>query len=102
MPRRQKGTEVVSKALGADHHSRIVLAGFDFRFGWTNQRFVPVPTWLVLAGQVGVVAGYWVVFWVMTTNTFAASTIRVESGQTVIETGPPIRWCAIPCTPEWL
>jgi len=34
------------------------------------------------------VAGYWLVFWVMKTNTFASSIIQVENQQTVIRSGP--------------
>lgn len=47
-----------------------------------------MPLELVLAGQVGVVVGYWIVFWVMKTNSFAGSTIQVEAEQLVIENGP--------------
>jgi len=64
------------------------LAGFDFRFGWTRGRLGPVPVGVVVFGQAGVLAGYWIVYWVMKTNTFAASTIRVEAEQHVIDAGP--------------
>jgi protein-S-isoprenylcysteine O-methyltransferase Ste14 len=43
---------------------------------------------LVLTAQVFVVMGYWFIYWVMRTNTFAGSTIRVEAEQTVIDRGP--------------
>jgi len=65
-----------------------VLTGFDFRFGWSRAWLGPVPVVVVIAGQLGVVVGYWLTFWVMKTNTFAASVIRVEAEQTVIQTGP--------------
>jgi protein-S-isoprenylcysteine O-methyltransferase Ste14 len=42
-----------------------------------------------------VLAGMLFIFWVINTNRFAASTIRVESGQTVISTGP-YRWVRHP------
>jgi protein-S-isoprenylcysteine O-methyltransferase Ste14 len=42
----------------------------------------------VLAGQVIVVAGYWLVFWTMKVNSFASSIIQVEAQQTVIDRGP--------------
>ena len=64
-----------------------IVAAFDFRFGWSRSAG-SVPIWLVLAGQGLVVAGYWFAFWTMKTNSFAASIIRVEEGQRVIEVGP--------------
>jgi len=64
-----------------------VLAGLDFRFGWSRSRLHRVPLWLVLVGQAMAVAAYWLVFSVMKTNSFAASTIRVEDGQRVIDRG---------------
>jgi protein-S-isoprenylcysteine O-methyltransferase Ste14 len=69
-------------------YSGFVLGGFDFRLGWSRAWLGPVPLAVEIAGQAGVVAGYWLVFWVMKTNSFAASVIQVEAGQTVIETGP--------------
>jgi protein-S-isoprenylcysteine O-methyltransferase Ste14 len=65
-----------------------ILTALDFRFGWTRNWTGPVSLAMVLAGQAVVVAGYWLVFWVMKTNSFAASTIRVESEQRVIDSGP--------------
>lgn len=66
----------------------LILVALDFRFGWTRHWLGPVPVAVVLIGQTGTLAGYWFVFWVMQTNTFASSTIRVEQQQTVIDRGP--------------
>jgi protein-S-isoprenylcysteine O-methyltransferase Ste14 len=66
----------------------LILTGMDFRWGWTQTWLGPVPVGVIVAGQVAVVAGYWLVFWVMKTNTFAASTIHVEAEQTAIQSGP--------------
>lgn len=65
-----------------------VLAGLDFRYGWTQSGLHGVPVWLVLVGQAMAVAAYWLVFSVMKANSFAASTIRVEDEQRVIDSGP--------------
>lgn len=65
-----------------------ILTGLDFRWGWSRAWLGPVPVGVVVAGQVVVVAGYCLVFWVMKTNTFAASTIQVEAKQSVIHGGP--------------
>ena len=65
-----------------------VLAGLDFRLEWSQSWLHRVPVWLVLVGQAMAVAAYWLVFSVMKANSFAASTIRVEDGQRVINHGP--------------
>lgn len=65
-----------------------ILAGLDFRFSWTRGWVGQVPLTLVLTAQATVVGGYWLVFRVMKTNTFAGSTIQVESKRTVICSGP--------------
>jgi protein-S-isoprenylcysteine O-methyltransferase Ste14 len=65
-----------------------MLPGLDFRFGWSRTWLGGVPLALIVAGQVLVAVGYVFIFWVMKTNTFAASTIQVESGQRVIDKGP--------------
>jgi len=66
----------------------LIMTGLDFRWGWTRKWLGPVPIAVIAAGQVAVLAGYCLVFWVMKTNTFAASTIQVEAKQTVIRGGP--------------
>ncbi len=65
-----------------------VLAGLDFRLGWSRHWIGAIPLAVVLTGDAVVLAGYSLVFWVMKTNTFAASTIQVEAEHRVIDTGP--------------
>jgi protein-S-isoprenylcysteine O-methyltransferase Ste14 len=65
-----------------------ILPGLDFRFGWSRTRLGGVPLALVVTGEVLVATGSVFIFWVMKTNTFAASTIQVETGQRVIDNGP--------------
>jgi protein-S-isoprenylcysteine O-methyltransferase Ste14 len=60
----------------------VILPGLEHRFGWSN---VPVP--LVLLGDVGVVLGMSITFFVFRANTHAAATVRVEENQQVISTG---------------
>jgi protein-S-isoprenylcysteine O-methyltransferase Ste14 len=76
------------KIFGPITIAAFALTGFDFRFGWSRDRLRPVPLWLELIAQGFAVAGYCFVFWVMKTNAFASTTIQVESGQTVIQSGP--------------
>ncbi|HET8966361.1 MAG TPA: isoprenylcysteine carboxylmethyltransferase family protein [Candidatus Acidoferrum sp.] len=60
----------------------VILPGLDYRFGWSNVR---LP--LVLLGELGVIAGMSIIFFVFRANTHAAATVRVEQGQQVISTG---------------
>ena len=60
-----------------------LLPGLDHRFGWSH-----TPLWLTLVSLALVFGSYMLVILVMNANRFAASTIQVESGQTVISTGP--------------
>ena len=59
------------------------LPGLDFRFGWSS-----LPLAVILAANLVVLLGYLLTFWVLKTNSFAARTIRVETAQEVIDTGP--------------
>ncbi len=60
----------------------VILPGLDHRFGWS---VVPVP--LLLLGDLGVVAGMSITFFVFRANTHAAATVKVEENQQVISTG---------------
>src|SRR5712691_5753233 len=48
----------------------------------------PVPAWVSVLGEVLVALGLFIDLLVMRENTFSASNVRVEQGQTVISTGP--------------
>jgi protein-S-isoprenylcysteine O-methyltransferase Ste14 len=61
----------------------IVFSALDHRYGWS-----PVPFWITLLGDGLVALGLFITLLVLRENTFSASTIRVERGQTVISTGP--------------
>jgi protein-S-isoprenylcysteine O-methyltransferase Ste14 len=62
--------------------SLLALPGLDYRWHWSA-----VPLWLVLAANAGVALSFVVFFIVLKQNSYAASTIRVESGQPVVSTG---------------
>jgi protein-S-isoprenylcysteine O-methyltransferase Ste14 len=79
---------VLLKIFSVLLYAGFVIAGLDFRFGWSRMRLGGVPTGFVVAGQMAAAIGYWLVFRVMKANSFAGSTIEVENGQAVIQTGP--------------
>ena len=55
-----------------------LIAGLDFRFGWTYRWTGPVPSWLENASLLTVLASYLMTIWVMDVNRYAARTIRVR------------------------
>lgn len=61
-----------------------VIIVFDHRFGWSPG----VPTWLSLLGDALAALGILIYFLVIRENRFAASTVDVAEGQTVVSTGP--------------
>jgi len=62
----------------------IVIMVFDHRFGWS----AAVPVWLSLLGDALAALGILVYFLVIRENHYAASTVQVAEGQTVVSTGP--------------
>jgi protein-S-isoprenylcysteine O-methyltransferase Ste14 len=57
---------------------------FDHRFGWSPA----VPVWLSLLGDALAALGILIYFLVIRANHYAASTVEVAEGQTVVSTGP--------------
>ena len=61
----------------------LVVPGLDHRFGWSR-----MPGAVAILGDVLLLAGWLGILQVFRTNTYAAATIQVASGQSVISTGP--------------
>jgi protein-S-isoprenylcysteine O-methyltransferase Ste14 len=62
----------------------VVIMVFDHRFGWSPA----VPAWFSLVGDGLGILGMLIYFLVIRENRFAASTVGVSQGQTVVSTGP--------------
>ncbi|GAA4540946.1 methyltransferase family protein [Mycobacterium paraffinicum] len=60
----------------------MVLSALDHRFGWSS-----VPAWLSVLGDALVLAGLGMAMLVIVQNGYAAATITVESGQTLVSKG---------------
>lgn len=75
----QKGVVAV---MGLIFLGGFILAGLDFRFGWSK---VPLP--VVIVASVLFLVGYALYAEVMRENAYLSRTIKVEEGQTVISTG---------------
>ena len=59
-----------------------VVAGLDFRFGWST-----MPAWVVVTASVLFLVAYALYAEVMRENAYLSRTIKVEQGQTVVDTG---------------
>ena len=59
-----------------------VVAGLDYRFGWSR-----MPSWVVIVASFLFLAAYALYAEVMRENAYLSRTIRVEEGQTVVDTG---------------
>lgn len=79
----EKYQQVIQGLAGLLFGALMLVPGLDHRFHWST-----VPTAVVLASDALVVLGLVIIFFVFRANSFAASTVRVETEQPVISTGP--------------
>lgn len=63
-----------------------ILAGLDYRFGWSGE--LPVATHVIAA--VVMALGYVILYWAMLTNRFFATSVRIqtERDHSVVNSGP--------------
>lgn len=59
-----------------------VVAGLDFRFGWSY-----MPPWVTVCAAVLFLIAYALYAEVMRENAYLSRTVKVEEGQTVVDTG---------------
>ena len=77
--RAQKG---VVAASGLLFLGGFVVAGLDYRFGWSN-----VPTWVVITAAAILLISYGLYAEVMRENAYLSRTVEVQEGQRVVDTG---------------
>lgn len=75
----QKGVVAFS---GLMFFAGFVVAGLDFRFGWSV-----MPLWVIVTASVLFLTAYALYAEVMRENAYLSRTIRVEEGQRVVDTG---------------
>lgn len=75
----QKGVVAIS---GLMFIVGFVVAGLDFRFGWSH-----MPTRVVITASALFLVAYALYAEVMRENAYLSRTIKVEAGQTVVDTG---------------
>ena len=75
----QKGVVALSGLLFL---AGFIVAGLDFRFGWSH-----VPTWLVITASIILLVSYALYAEVMRENAYLSRTVEVQEGQKVVSTG---------------
>ena len=75
----QKGVVALSGLLFI---AGFVVAGLDFRFGWSK-----MPLWVVIAASVVLLISYGLYAEVMRENAYLSRTIEVQENQKVVDTG---------------
>jgi len=78
----QSEQQTVIKLSGLMFLAGFVVAGLDFRFGWTA-----LPVWVPRAAAGLFLLAYLLYAEVLRENTYLSRTIEVQEGQTVVDTG---------------
>jgi protein-S-isoprenylcysteine O-methyltransferase Ste14 len=80
---RERSQKIVVSLILVAFFALIVLPVVDRRY-----RLSPVPAWVSVVGDAIIVFSFLAIFWVIKTNSWAASNVRVEPDQKVVATGP--------------
>jgi len=80
---KERSQKIIVSLVFVAFFALIVIPALDYRYGWS-----PVAPWVSILGDGLVVLSFFFIFWVTRVNSFAASNIRVEKDQPVIDTGP--------------
>jgi protein-S-isoprenylcysteine O-methyltransferase Ste14 len=80
---KERSQKIIVSLIFIQFFALIVLPALDHRYGWS-----PVPPGVTIAGNVLILLSFLFMFWVIRVNSYAASNIRVEKDQKVIDTGP--------------
>jgi protein-S-isoprenylcysteine O-methyltransferase Ste14 len=79
----QPAQKIIMSLVSAGFVALILVPALDRRFGWSQ-----TPAAVALAGNALVLVGWLAMFLVLRANSWAASTIAVAKGQTVVSSGP--------------
>ncbi|WP_319378114.1 isoprenylcysteine carboxylmethyltransferase family protein [uncultured Methanocorpusculum sp.] len=79
----ERSQKIIQTFGGISYLLVLVIAGLDHRFGWSS-----VSPYLAIAGDILILAAFYVVYLTFRENHFTAAIVEVQNGQTVISTGP--------------
>jgi protein-S-isoprenylcysteine O-methyltransferase Ste14 len=80
---KERSQKIIQFFAGFSFMGILIVPGLDHRFRWSD-----VPLYQVIAGEIFVAIGFFIVFIVFKENTFASATIETAENQTVVSTGP--------------
>jgi protein-S-isoprenylcysteine O-methyltransferase Ste14 len=80
---KEKTQKIVMFFASVGFIALLIVPALDHRFAWSA-----VPLYAVIAGDLLVAVGFYIVFLVYRENTFTSATIEVAENQKVISTGP--------------
>ena len=80
---KERSQKIIVSLVFVAFFALIVVPALDHRYGWS-----PVAPWVSILGDGLIVLSFLFIFRVIRVNAFAASNIRVEHDQRVIDTGP--------------
>ena len=80
---KEKAQKIIMLFASIGFFGLLVVPALDYRFRWSS-----VPAYLVIAGNILTVVGFYITFLVYRENTFTSATIEVASDQRVVSTGP--------------
>jgi protein-S-isoprenylcysteine O-methyltransferase Ste14 len=79
----ERSQQVIVSLVFVAFFAFIILPILDYRYGLSR-----VPAWVSLVGDAIILLSFLAIFRVIRANSWAASNIRVEADQRVIDTGP--------------
>jgi protein-S-isoprenylcysteine O-methyltransferase Ste14 len=79
----ERSQKVIVSLVMVAFFAFIILPILDYRYSLSR-----VPAWVSFVGNAIILSSYLAIFWVIKVNSWAASNIRVEADQRVIDTGP--------------
>jgi protein-S-isoprenylcysteine O-methyltransferase Ste14 len=80
---KETGQKIVQSIAAIVFLADFAVPAFDRRFGWSG-----VPVWAAIIGDLMMVVGFVIVFYVFKENSFTSGIIEVAEDQKVISTGP--------------
>ena len=83
MAEKEPVQKIIMLIASAGFIGLVLVPALDRRHGWSH-----MPAWIALGGDLLVILGWIVVFFVFRENTFSAATIELATDHKVISTGP--------------